>query len=153
MIQAAQGMLQAARALEKHESNFRAVQARQETQIPKLKEELHRMVEEVAQSKQDESRYAKLEKAMEDLRSSSRAETDESLLRQVEKRLDDNKQLYEESYKNIQDMLNGIRTKDGGQSQFELEMVRKRVESIEQMFKNVSAFEMLKLIQGGSATA
>jgi hypothetical protein len=90
---------------------------------------------------------------MEDLRSSSRAETDESLLRQVEKRLDDNKQLYEESYKNIQDMLNGIRTKDGGQSQFELEMVRKRVESIEQMFKNVSAFEMLKLIQGGSATA
>ncbi|KAL3489611.1 hypothetical protein BJX62DRAFT_238877 [Aspergillus germanicus] len=130
MIQAAQGMLRAARALEKHESKFRVVQKRFRS-----------------------SRRTSIKWERKSLNQSKMSrETDDSLLRQVEKRLDDNKRLYEESYKNIQDMLNGIRTRDGSQGQFESEMVRKRGESIEQMFKNVSASEMLKLIQGGRAT-
>ncbi|KAL2837713.1 hypothetical protein BJY01DRAFT_41154 [Aspergillus pseudoustus] len=116
MTPAAQNLLRAAQAIEQHETDLKAIHVRQETQISFLKEELERMRQEIARMKQAEGKYARLERRVEEVRSSRRAEADEELLRQVQKRLDDN----EESYNDIK-----------GTVRADLELLRKRMESVE----------------------
>ncbi|KAL3464643.1 hypothetical protein BJX64DRAFT_254021, partial [Aspergillus heterothallicus] len=107
---------------------------------------MDRMRQEIARMKQNERRYMKLEKTVEDLISSRRAEADEAILREVQKRLDDSQKGYAE----IKRMVDELAGNNDSEIQVELESLQKRVESLEGL-KSVSAFDMLQRLVGPNA--
>ncbi|KAJ0414345.1 hypothetical protein BJY00DRAFT_32933 [Aspergillus carlsbadensis] len=150
MTPASQNLLQAAHALQQQESNLNVLEARQESQNSYLKEEIDRLRQEIAGMKR---RNTQLEKAVEDLRSSSQADMEEAMLRRIHKRLNDHEELYKQRFKHLMHEVDGIKTKDMTDIRRKLESVQKRVDLHERFFKNVSAFDLLEKLQAEDANA